>query len=299
MRCSRLRIARSVAPALLALAVFCVVAAQDDTPPMTDEEVVRMFAAGRAAGEIIGEIERRRPDFDLSPEMLEELRNVRLPEAVLRAMIARQTEQRREMLAARELEETASRPRLLIRLNPDGQTTTVSLVRSVDPQFAAEWELGNAPEDRELADLALFVACLKGDHVPDQWRSKSPLGRDFFSPMPRHELLVFLSSAPGEGAEDPGGRRVTLDLPPTIEVPLVADESHDLMIGLALQVGGHYRRLRSDLWREVVLGEEGLVLPAVVKGRSFRRIRARFDRDEDDESGEDEDEDGPPDDRGP
>ena len=292
MRCSRLPIAW-----LVGLVLLGMVTAQDGTPPMTDEEVVRMFAAGRTTEEIISEIERRQPDFDLSPEMLEELRNVRLPEAVLQTMIARQAEKRQEEQAALELQEAASRPRLLLRLNPDEQQgATVSVVRRVDPQLAAEWELGNAPEDRVIADLALFVACLKGDHVPDQWRSKSPLGRDFFSPMPRHELLVFVSTAPGEGAAGQDGRRVTLDVPPTIEVPLEAGESHDLMIGLALQVGGHYRRLRSDLWREVVVGDQELVLPAVVKGRSFRKIRARFDRDEGDE---DEDEDGPPDNTGP
>jgi len=293
MRCSRLAIA-----GMTGLLLLGVVAAQDGNPPMTDEEVVRMFAAGRTTEEIIGEIERRQPDFDLSPEMLEELRNVHLPEAVLQTMIARQAEKRHEEQAALEVEELASRPRLLIRLNPDEPGgTTVSVVRRVDPQFAAEWELGNAPEELVFADLALFVACLTGDHVPDQWRSKSPLGRDFFSPMPRHALLVFLSTTPGEGAEDQGGRRVTLDVPPTIEVPLEAGESHDLMIGLALQVGGHYRRLRSDLWRGVVVGDQELVLPALVKGRSLRKIRARFDRDED--ADEDEDEDGPPDDTGP
>lgn len=283
---------------VVGLVLLGVAAAQDGTRPMTDEDIVRMFAAGRTTDEIISEIERREPDFDLSPEMLEELRNVRLPEAVLQRMIARQAAKRQEQQAAKEVAEGASRPRLLIRLNPHSpEGETVSLVRQVDPQFAAEWELGNAPEDRVFADLALFVACLTGDHVPDQWRSKSPLGRDFFSPMPRHELLLFLSTAPGEGVEGRTGRRVTLDLPPTIEIPLDSVESHDLMIGLALQVGGQYRRLRSDLWRGVIVGEQELVLPAVVKGRSFRKIRARFDRDEDDE--DDEDGDRPPDDTGP
>jgi len=290
MHCFRLPMAW-----LVGLILLGFVTAQDATPPMTDEEVVRMFVAGLTTDEIIGEIERRRPDFDLSPEMLEELRRVRIPEAVLQTMIARQAEKRREEQAGLDIEEVASHPRLLIRLNPDvDESKTVSVKRGIDPQFAAEWELGNAPEDRVFDDLALFVACLTGDHVPDQWRSKSPLGRDFFSPMPRHELLVFLSTAPGEGDDGQDGRRVTLALPPTIEVPLEAGESHDLMIGLALQVSGQYRRLRSDLWRGVVVGEEELVLPAVVKGRKVRKIRALFDRDE-----EDGDDDEAPDDASP
>jgi hypothetical protein len=285
---------RSRRPAVWVLALIRIgsVLAGPTDGPMTDEDVVRLFAAGRTPEAIVAEIERRDPEFDLSPEMLEELRNIRLPEPVIEAMRARQAARQRDDRERALAAEAASNPRLLVRLSDGDDGPTVSVGRAIDPQFAAEWELGNAPEDREFADLALFIACLTGDHVPDHWRSNSPLGRDFFSPMPRHAMLVFLSAADGEDEERPG-RRIALHLPATIEVPLRSGETHDLMIGLALEVDGHYRRLRSDVWHGVEVRGSPIVLPAVVKGRNLRTLHVRFAREGDDETSDDADDDRP------
>jgi hypothetical protein len=273
--------------ALLASTLLAVLAAGDD--PMTDEDVVRMYVAGHSAEEIEREISRREPGFDLSPEMLEELRNVELPESLIRAMIRAQeaTEPRSETERAPVIA-APPEPALRIRLNPtrEGSTGTVGIRARVDPQFAAEWELGNAPEDRAFADVALFLLCSTADHVPDQWRLRSPLGRDFES-VPRHKMLEFIGGASGE-AEEAGGRRVKLKLPSELEIPLEAGVEHDLMLGLALQIGGRYRVAVSDTWPGVLIGDDRLDLSARVKGRSFRTFKVRFLHQDDDEAADDE-----------
>jgi hypothetical protein len=273
--------------ALVACGLLAVVAAGDE--PMTEEDVVRMFVAGHAAEEIEREIERREPGFDLSPEMLDELRNVELPERLIRAMIrARDAQEPPPEPARTPAVPAPPEPTLRIRLNPgrEGSTPTVSVRARVDPQFAAEWELGNAPEDRAFADVALFLLCSTADHVPDQWRLRSPLGRDFEA-APRHKMLEFVGGASGE-AYNEGGRRIKLKLPDLLEIPLEPGVPHDLMLGLALQIAGRYRVAVADTWPAVVIGDDGLDLTARVKGRSLRTLKVRFRRDDDDEEVDDE-----------
>ena len=48
--------------------------ATDPEPAMTDEEVVRRLVAGESVETLVSDIERRETQFDLSSEMLEELR---------------------------------------------------------------------------------------------------------------------------------------------------------------------------------------------------------------------------------
>jgi hypothetical protein len=283
-------ILRLLQTAFAAIAVALLAVAGPASEPMTEEDVVRMYVAGRPADEIVREIERREPGFELSPEMLDELRNVELPEIVIESMIRRQAAADEAEVPAEqpEVPATLSRPSLRIHLNPahDWGPVTVGVRARIDPQVAAEWELGNAPEDRKFADVALFLLCQTADHVPDQWRLKSPLGRDFRSVM-RHRLLEFLPGARGEEVQG-GGRRVTLEVPAEIEVALEPGVAHDLVIGLALQVSGRYYVVATDTWPAVVLGEEGLNLPASVRGRSLRTLKARFLREDDDEGEDDE-----------
>jgi hypothetical protein len=268
---------------------------EPDDPPMTEEDVVRLYVAGRSAAEIVHEIERREPGYDVSPEMLEELRNVELPRAVIEAMIRRQRQADRLEAERRAAAGGEGGSSLRLRMNPaaDGRPVTVGLRARIDPQLAAEMELGNAPDERVFADLALFLACFTADHVPDQWRLKSPLGRDFHRAR-RHRLLEFVAGARGE--QDSGqGRRVKLEIPTHLELALEPGVAHDLLLGLAVRVGGNYRIVALDEWPGVVLGDDGLELRARVKGGSFRKLKVRFlregEEDEDDEADEDEDRD--------
>lgn len=254
--------------------------------PMTEEDVVRLFVAGRATAEIEAEIARREPDFDLSPEMLEELRRVPIPEELIAAMQRRRAAVEPEPVAdpLDEASEPEPLPTLRLRfdLDGDGRGGQVSLATHVDPQFAAEWELGNAPEDRAFSDLALFVACTTPEHVPDQWRIKSPLGRDFET-MRRHRMLVFLSGRRGEAA-GPTPKRIKLEVPAELDVALDEGEYHDVVFGLAAHIGGRYRVVTLDSWPDVIVDGNLVELPARAKGRSFRTYEVGFVRPDDDET---------------
>ena len=255
---------------LLGLALVSGLAAAG---PLTEEEVVRIFVGGATTDELLQEIEAREPDLDTSPEMLTELLHAGLPRAVIDAMVRRQRLHDSQQRETAEIEQSQSNPLLIFKL--DG-TKTVSVGERIDPQLAAEWELGNAPEDRVFADVALYVACHTGDHVPDQWRNKSPLGRDFSS-MRRHKMLNFITAAAGSVEDGDQGRRIKLALPGVIEVPLEPGIAHDLTLGLAVQIGGHYRRVTDDRQEGLILDQAGLELSATIKGREPRRFRVRFD----------------------
>jgi hypothetical protein len=255
--------------------------------PLTEEEIVRMFVAGATSEEMVREIESREPELDVSPEMLDELRQAGLPRAVIDAMVRRQRLADNARRAQEASEQAGTNPVLRIVFDT---SQSVSVAGRIDPQLAAEWELGNAPEERTFADVALYVACHTGDHVPNQWRNKSPLGRDFSS-MRRHRLLEFVTATTGKVEDErPAGRRVKLQLPAEIEIPLEPGIAHDITLGLAVQIGGRYRRVTDDKLEGLVLEEGGLEIEAKVRGREPTRFRVRFAEDgdeEDDESPDD------------
>ena len=254
--------------------------AEDPEPPMTEEEVVRRYVSGERVENIVRDIEGRDPQFDLSEEMLEELRHAGVPAALIEAMLERQAELQPEETVPPEEQAAPAVPQLTVTLSQkDGGASKISIAKQVDPRLAEQWKLGNDPEDREFADLALYLACRTADHVPDHWRTKSPLGRDFFS-MPRHRMLVFVSGS--SNTEDKtGGSKVRLELPPTIEVDLQPDIVHDLTLGLAVQAGGRYYNWRHDAWDDLVLGEDGLELLATIKGRGLMQLEVDFQHEED------------------
>ncbi len=270
---------------VLAAAALLVVslgsaAAGDPSPPMTEEEVVRRHVAGEPVETLVREIERRDPQFDLSSEMLLELRHAGVPEALIEAMRQRQVEQEPEAAEPPEEQAAPAAPRLTVTLGQkDGGSSGISIEKQVDPRLAEQWKLGDSPEDREFADLALYLVCRTPDHVPDHWRNKSPLGRDFFS-MPRHRMLAFVAGSSNTG-ERTGGSKVRLELPPTLEVELEPGVAHDLRLGLAVQVGGRYYSWKHDTWDNLVLGDEGFELVATVKGRGLMRLEVEFQHEDD------------------
>jgi len=266
---------RSVRVATIVAVVLALASMLGADGPMTEEEVVRMFVAGATEPEILREIERREPDFDVSPEMLEELRKVDLPESVIAAMV-----QRHDAVAIEEPPEPAppapkGPPVLRVVINPDRSSdkpSFLSIREEVDPQLAAEWELGNAPGDRTFAGIALYLACVADDHVPHQWRSKSPLGRDFFSTS-RHRMLAFEAvSSP----DDRLGGKLKLELPRSIESVMEPGETHDVILGVALQVAGRYYNWISDSSPGVTVGPDDVTLGAVVKGKGTGSFKVRF-----------------------
>jgi hypothetical protein len=236
--------------------------------PMRTEEVVRMLVSGATTAETVDAIRSRDVEFDLSDEMLDELRAAGVPDAVIEAMKERQAELHppppSEILEPEPVD--AELPLTVFSLRPvgddaegDGETTrALFFPGALPPPIVMALEVGDGSEAAEVESVAVFVACRTAYHVPDYWRSKSPLGRDFVS-MPRHRMLVFLRSSErvpktelpptvkGRVAAAAGETDLLrLELPATVEAQLDLDEPHDLMVGVAVEVGGRFVRLVSD-----------------------------------------------------
>jgi hypothetical protein len=203
--------------------------------PLRDEDVVRAWVAGKPTAELVDWIRGSEVAFDLSDEMVSELRQAGLPESVLQAMLATQAPSDATQDPPLAVEPDGV-PTLTVRLNPDWQPTekeprpVLRLPATIHPQ--ARESLGLREDAVSFTDLAVFLICRSGSHVPDHWRMHSPLGRDFRS-APRHKMLAFapgaevmeagdaerLLSRPGlvPGKRDPADQRILeLELPPEL-----------------------------------------------------------------------------------
>lgn len=210
-------------------------------PSLTNEDVVRMVAGGTPEREILAAIRDRPPAFDLSGDMIEELTAAGVTPEVLDAMRSRQV----EAASAARLEER-EKPgygALVVTLN----ARTLRLPTWADENAKARFKLPKENEQRAVQDIAVFLACLSPDHVPDLWRSKSPLGRDMASVRP-HQMLVFVAG------DTPSGKPPRLTLPQRLEASVDLTEPHDLVLGVAARIG--------DRWIQVGLG----MLPSATMG---------------------------------
>jgi len=294
---------RSVCLLLLLLCIGISFGAQE-AGVVRNEDVVRWFVAGTTEQELIERIASTDAEFQLDEDMLAELRIAGLPETVIQTMISRQQEMNPEPPEAQQ-DDTAPAPSVLvIRFNRDWKKKkstsrpSLRLLDEIDPALIGPLELRET--DRRFTDLALFVFCRTSDHVPDQWRSKSPLGRDFVL-TPRHRMLQFEAGAERVPANKlrefvsrlgitPGARKglpelgvLQLTLPESFSLPLTRDEAHDLTIGVAVQVGNRFFAV-AQLERNAVILEEDEELAFDVKirdgrGRDPRAIRLSFDAD--------------------
>jgi hypothetical protein len=218
----------------LLLALLLATAAADVTP-LSNEDVVRWVAAGKPQVEILREIAARPAAYDVSDEMLSELRLAGVPEPVIAAMRARQAE------LAPASPPPADRPaRGKVRLTlAFANPKKLSVGKHASEPLAEKLKLPPGDEARAVHDLAIFLACVTAEHVPDQWRTKSPLGRDLEG-MPRHEMLLFV---PGD---TPDGGTPSVTVPPTIEADVDDLEPHDLVLGVAARIGDRWRVLAID-----------------------------------------------------
>jgi hypothetical protein len=204
---------------------------------------------------------------------------------VIQAMIDRQREQDGDSgspTAGAEtiaVEDSAGKTRVVfrnsVRFEDIAGERAIPILRfpaEVPPGMAKALELGSAEQDVAVTSAAYFVACTTAEHVPDHWRNKSPIGRDFIR-MPRHRMLSFhpdtelLAEEPAEQAAEPeepqekpkkgrkkeerlsepapaktGPRpgRVKLFLPELLSLELEPGERHDLLVGIAAEIGGRY-----------------------------------------------------------
>ncbi len=289
--------------------------------PVTNEAVVLRFVQGAATDELVEWIlGADEVAFDISEEMVTELGIAGLPQEVIGAMVSRQraidialnppepepdpvaeipelilivnAELRAAAAAAAALEaqEDAgdSRRDAGDAADADADVTEqlgvlpdqLRLLDVVPPSLAQELNLGEQPA--RFTDIAVFLGCRTQDHVPDHWRSQTPLGRDFLY-APRHRVLAFIGGATvvpagnaisgiqlPEGVEEPGV--LELDLPETIQSALEPHVAHDLTLGIAVQTDGRYYLLKAVERNNVIL-EGRLELPIVVyTARDLRRF---------------------------
>jgi hypothetical protein len=256
----------SARAAWLACICLACAAAAGSAAPLTEEDVVRLFVAGVPIPKILAEIDGREVAFTLDAEMLGELRAAGLPESLLTAMLERQAQ-----TAAPQAEPVEPAP-VAARFHP--LTVLLALEPAMTPPVLRT--ATEAPGAR-IDDVALFLACVSPTHVPDQWRSHSPLGRDFDS-MARHEMLSFVSGArprPGHDAQ------LELDIPAQLEVALEPGTEHDLWLGIAVRIDGRFQHLTHAAWDDLLLEAPRSLRATLSQGRSGRldQLALRFERD--------------------
>ena len=219
---------RSIVLILLLVALPCGAA-----EPLTDENVVRMVITGVAHDRITDRIRESVVAFDLSDEMVDEMKLAGVPDRIIQAMRERQLELNPPPEPETEESAHPALPALVVHLEFGNQPV---LPKEIPEAMAEQAGIPADEASRRITAAALFVACTSPTHVPDHWRGKTPLGRDFVS-APRHRMLVF------QPAFEPAGDRsapVTLILPESIRLELESGEPHDLVFGLALEAGERY-----------------------------------------------------------
>ena len=263
-----------------------VSAAADDGGPLRDEDVVRLLVSGTPVDRLIERIRTSEVDFDLSEEMLDELRRAGVPPELIQAMIERQQELHPSEAPEVPAAGTPASPMLRVRLNSDWEPKKHQprpLLRVLDAVAPATIEaLRLRPHERLFTDLAIVLLCRTATHVPDHWRNQTPLGRDFTF-APRHRLLAFLSGAqktnagklrqalsklavlPGERDSTPELGVLELEVPEHVEVEIETGVAHDLTLGIAVQVGARYLLLAQDAWDGLIVADEDLIIEARLK----------------------------------
>jgi hypothetical protein len=293
---------RTLAIALFTLWTVVLAATAAESPvlapaakPLRNDDVVRMLVAGRSVAGVIAAIRAADAQFDLSDEMAEELRLAGVPSGVIAAMAARQREidKTRPRAAAAPEPVVPGKVAVVVTLSAGG-AVKLEIPGRLGGDSAKALQLGMSDEERTVTDVALFLACRTPDHVPDQWRSESPLGRDFVSAA-RHRMLGFHPGAakPSGKARDDGkskgGERGRadreppswiLDLPIDLRADVEPGTIHDLAVGIAIRVGDRYLEIAEARKDGFVPEEGGVPLRATVSlatGKERGALTIRFD----------------------
>jgi hypothetical protein len=234
--------------------------------PLTNEDVVRMVMRGAHETDVLEAIATRPPLFDLSPEIVDELRKAGVSDRIIEAMRRRQAASGRAGLSSAPAPAAAATP------GPDEATAVrrgilaLSFEKPVDPRHPSETTaiaLKSLPRGTDrmpgeevglMSDMAFAVLCLTADHVPDNWDARTPL-----IGTARHELLLF---RPGSGVEKKHGFELLyLEHDERYDVTL-AEGGHRIVVAAAgRETGpGTWRVLASDEARvDVVAGRTTLL----------------------------------------
>jgi len=201
-----------------------------DAPPLTNVDVVRMATSGKAEKDIIRTIlEAPAIAFDLDPEVLEEMRAVGVTGPVIDAMKKAQ----KKFAPAAPVEAPPQPAPAHLELTFEGDPNADAMTRTA-VFFAAD------PNTKQAFELAFFVVCTEPTHVPDFWKTRSPVG----GAIPRHAMIWFHEGeVPYETKRGPRGMQyIALDLPRTVTMdvtdsPAPGETVHTLSIGVIAQEG--------------------------------------------------------------
>lgn len=207
-------------------------ASSPPAPALTNEDIVRMVASGTPERDILEAIRTRNEAFDVADDMVSELTLAGVPAPIIAAMRTKVAESAPPAVPS---EPTAKdRAHLVVELNPGGAgPRTLKLPAWADESTKVRLQLPKETEQRKVKDIAVFLGCSSPEHVPDLWRSKTPLGRDMVS-VPRHEMLAFVAG------DTPDGKAPRLTLPGRLEADVDATEPHDLILGVAARIGDRW-----------------------------------------------------------
>lgn len=243
-------------------------AARNDTPappdaPLTNEDIVRMVAAGTSERDVTEAIRARKENFDLSDDMLDELKLAGVPAAILEAMAQKHA-------ASAPPSDPVERPArghvpVLVTLNASGGgPRTLRVPAWADEDAKAKLHLPKENDQREVKDLAVFLGCATPEHIPDLWRSKSPLGRDM-NFVARHEMLAFVAG------DTPAGTAPRLTLPARLAGEVEDGVAHDLVLGIAARIGDRWIQLGAARLAKTTIGAGQQPLIGRIKhlGRGF------------------------------
>jgi hypothetical protein len=226
---------------------------------LTNVDVVRMVAAGDPERDVIEAIRTHEEAFDLSPDMIEELKLAGVSAAILSAMRDRHAESAPPEVPAQR--RARGQVPLVVTLNGGA---TLKVPAWADEDAKEKLRLPKETEQREVKDLAVFLSCITAEHVPDLWRSKSPLGRDMVF-VSRHRMLAFVAG------DTPAGKDPRLKLPARLEADVDEDEPHDLVLGVAARIGDHWIQLGATILKKVAItaGQKPLAGRIDHVGRGF------------------------------
>lgn len=257
--------------AMIAAAGASRFAAVDESPPLTNQDIVRMVASGMPAERILARIRGSPGAFDVSSDMIEELTLAGVPETILDAMRAKARGAAREGGSKESKGPGGTPPAAEARPAAKGwieidflddPALTAAQNSVAAPAVAADAD-ANTPKNVELA---FVVTCSYPVHVPDFWDRLSPLGE---SPG-RHQILFFQpATAPFAGSRKERAF-VFLPHPPSWRFEAGAAE-HRGIIGVAARLGadGGFALIAAAPYDGLVV-EEGLLTRVDVS------LRARF-----------------------
>jgi hypothetical protein len=216
--------------------------------PLTNEDIVRMVASGTPERDVLEAIRTHEEAFDLAPDMVVELKLAGVSPAIVAAM----QQKRAESAPAAAAVEGPARGQVRVVVSLRGGTLRVPAWADEDAK--AKLQLPKENDQREVKDLAVFLGCVSAEHVPDLWRSKSPLGRDM-SFVARHRMLAFVAG------DTPAGKTPRLTLPATLEAEVDESEPHDLVLGVAARIGDRWIQLGAAVLRKTTItpGQKPLV----------------------------------------